>query len=324
MQHLMLHNNNYENEPHPLIPKYYESEPYPLIPKYYENDEPSLLIHQYYENELWEITPQYHNGQVHMLIYDKPMFMNFFSNFNIKVYKFKFIGNYYGQKNNRYIYLFTDSLFSTNIKCQIIKYSFQSNFMQHHDHFNYWLEQHLNSISSFSFNYNICRRKKSPQKKCQKKQALSNSTDNIDNNNTNFKNLFCAGGRHKKFFTGNIVYDFLQRCTIPNLFNDENYFLGKKFELQEYKLFDNSITNESSTTSPIFVCNIPLSKLTHHLNMQELQDIGKLHGIYIPHQITKKTVLTYFHNHHCSQCDLYVSVLTEHITNIKIGKKKIT
>ena len=56
--------------------------------------------------------------------------------------------------------------------------------------------------------------------------------------------------------------------------------------------------------------------------MQELQDIGKLHGIYIPHQITKKTVLTYFHNHHCSQCDLYVSVLTEHITNIKIGKKK--
>jgi len=55
--------------------------------------------------------------------------------------------------------------------------------------------------------------------------------------------------------------------------------------------------------------------------MQELQDIGKLHGIYIPHQITKKTVLTYFHNHHCSQCDLYVSVLTEHITNIKIGKK---
>jgi len=121
MQHLMLHNNNYENEPHPLIPKYYESEPYPLIPKYYENDEPSLLIHQYYENELWEITPQYHNGQVHMLIYDKPMFMNVFSNFNIKVYKFKFIDNYYGQKNNRTIYLFTDSLFSTNIKCQINK-----------------------------------------------------------------------------------------------------------------------------------------------------------------------------------------------------------
>ncbi|KAF8808438.1 hypothetical protein BYT27DRAFT_7029422, partial [Phlegmacium glaucopus] len=37
---------------------------------------------------------------------------------------------------------------------------------------------------------------------------------------------------------------------------------------------------------------------------------------------TKKTMLEYFHDHHCDQCDLYVSVFTENKPKIKVRAKK--
>ena len=46
--------------------------------------------------------------------------------------------------------------------------------------------------------------------------------------------------------------------------------------------------------------------------MKELRDIGEIHNIFMPWHIEKKTMLTFFHNHHCIKCDLYVSELTEY------------
>ena len=60
--------------------------------------------------------------------------------------------------------------------------------------------------------------------------------------------------------------------------------------------------------------------------MKELKEFGDVHNISIPKNIEKKTILTYFNDHECAQCDLYVSVLTEKTKikrrNIKEKRKK--
>ena len=51
-----------------------------------------------------------------------------------------------------------------------------------------------------------------------------------------------------------------------------------------------------------------------------------LHNISMPKNIERKTMLTYFHNHYCNQCDLYASLFTEKIkikkTRLKKEKKR--
>src|ERR1700734_1222897 len=69
------------------------------------------------------------------------------------------------------------------------------------------------------------------------------------------------------------------------------------------------LTNDYSPTITTFFCKIPLDELVKYLNLKELRELSKLHNISLPHNLTKKTILTYFSNHYCIQCDLYVSVL---------------
>jgi hypothetical protein len=225
---------------------------------------------------------------------------------------------------DKFFYNFTSSLFSTTFKCSNLEYSFSRNFMRKHDHFNHWLEQHLNYISSCSYSYCVSRRKKKIQKKNRSESGTTSpSSMNNDFDSNNFKNLFCGGGRHQTFLNGEIICEHLHSCSDTTLLNDEQYFKGKKFEFKTYKLASATSNDESDPIDPIFLCKIPLHQLSTCLNTKELRQLSILHGIPLPEKITKKTMLTYFHDHHCNQCDLYISVFEENKPKIKIRAKKI-
>ena len=221
----------------------------------------------------------------------------------------------------RFPYTFSCSLFLSIFKCKILEYSFLRNSMRKHDHIRYWLEQYLNYISSFSYSYCISRqgskKKRILRSKCQ--NILLSATDEYADMKNSFKNLFCAGGRHQTFLNGEIVWEYLQSCTDPMLSNNNQYFQGKQFEFKGYK---DSSTTSNDGLEPLFFSKIPLHQLSKYLNMKELRDMSVIHGIPVPQQITKKTMLTYFLDHHCTQCDLYVSILTENKPKIKIRSKK--
>ena len=320
MEHSVLHNQFYENECQKLIPQYYENESRKLIPLLYYENEHQKLIPQYYENEFYKLIPNLLNEK--FVIFK----CTCTPQWDASNYQNRKKASLYVQKNNKLSFGFTFSLYSPTFQCSNIQYSFYRNFMQKHDHFNYWLEQHLNYISSFSFSYCISRRKKEIQKKRKKNgETTSDSCINdkfLDSDN-HFNNLFTAGGRHQISLAGNLVYKHLHSCTDSTLLSDDQYFNEKKFEFKGYKLSNANLDNESIPITPLFFSNIPIYQLTSYLNMQELRKLSILHGISIPHHVTKKTMLTYFHDHHCSQCDHYVSVLTEKQPKIKIRCKKI-
>ncbi len=110
---------------------------------------------------------------------------------------------------------------------------------------------------------------------------------------------------------GDIVYEHLQHCTNATLLNDNQFFKGKQFNFQGYKAANICSNNEYNPKIPLFFSKIPLQQLSKYLNVKELREMSILHKIYLPHHLTKKTILTYFYNHYCRQCDLYLTVLTE-------------
>jgi hypothetical protein len=187
--------------------------------------------------------------------------------------------------------------------------------MRKHDYAVYWLEQYLIYISAFII-YGYCiltgRRKdeKIGRKKIDKeKQLIANEYLERDHN---FKSNFCAGGRHQTIVNGEIVCEYLETCTDRKLLNDSQYFKGRRFHFNGYKLLSATSNDILESSVPLFFSRIPIDKLTTYLNMKELQHMSDLHNISMPKKnIEKKTMLTYFHDHHCIQCDLYVSIFTE-------------
>jgi hypothetical protein len=303
MQYAMLHNICNENGSHKLILTNHDhvNEPHTLI----------QLICDHGQNTLMPI-----------LLYDK-LIIKMKNEQNKNCYKCRHHRAFHS-RTARHNLNFTSTLFSTAIQCYNLKFSLQRNLMRKHDHCNYWLEQHLNSMSSFSFSYCISKQTKLQEKKKEKElpDNSCNTKETLDSIEE-FQNIFRAGGRHIKFVKGDIVYNYIRHCTNMLLFNDEQYYKGKNFELLGYKLFDDALKTHSDSDETIFICNIPLFHLSSRLNVQELQNLGKIHGLSIPHHITKKTILTYFHDHHCNQCEHYVSILRENVPSLDIKSRKI-
>ena len=106
------------------------------------------------------------------------------------------------------------------------------------------------------------------------------------------------------------------------LLNNEQYFKEKHFNFIGYNIFKLNLEPDADITS--FYCKIPVHVLRNYLNLKELQELSILHKIPLPHNVTKKTILTYFDNHYCNQCDIYVSVLQEKKKKIKIKIKTKT
>ena len=218
------------------------------------------------------------------------------------------------------------SIFMTMIKCRKLEFSLHRNFMKKHDYAVYCFELCLRYASSFLYGYCIPIRRKMKEKKKHKKYIynMSSSSNKFMERNQDFKSYFFAGGRHQISMNGEIVHDYLQTCTDAKLLNNSQYFKGRHFHFNEYKLLSATSNDILESSVPLYFSRIPLEKLTMYLNMKELQDMSDLHNIPMPRRIEKKTMLTYFHNHHCTQCDLYVSVLTEkiEIKRDRLEKKK--
>jgi hypothetical protein len=137
-----------------------------------------------------------------------------------------------------------------------------------------------------------------------------------------FVSYFHAGGRHQTTIKGDLVYKYLQTCTDIKLINDSQYFEENSFNFEGYEVLCTTSSNILHPIVPLFYSKIPLDELLIYLNMKELRVMSELHNIDLPHNIQKKTMLTYFDNHHCIQCDLYVSVLTEKQKNKRVGRRK--
>ncbi|HEY4831131.1 MAG TPA: helitron helicase-like domain-containing protein, partial [Waddliaceae bacterium] len=131
---------------------------------------------------------------------------------------------------------------------------------------------------------------------------------NLNMHNT-LNNKSYGGGRHQVSLNGEIVYEYLHHCTDASLIDNEQYFQNHQFNFIGYQMATPELTNDYSPTITTFFCKIPLDELVKYLNLKELRELSKLHNISLPHNLTKKTILTYFSNHYCIQCDLYVSVL---------------
>jgi hypothetical protein len=332
----LLHYNQFET---PLLRNHYEMS---LLRSQYEtplfrNHYRMSLLHNHYETQLLRNRLEYEttllNSQpgyqsinklykfTSISSSDEPIIFKCFLHWDTSLHKIKPL--LHAQQINEFSYNFTFSLFSTTFICSNLEYSFHCNFMQRHDYFTYWLEHHLNYISSCSYSYCISRRKK----KVAKKNRPSNETtypSSINNNDDScyFENLFCGGGRHQTFLNGEVIYEHLQSCENITLLKDVQYFKGKKFEFKRYKLANETSNDESDPICPLFLSKVPLHQLSTCLNLKELKELSILHGISIPANITKKTMLAYFHDHHCNQCDLYISVFTENQPNITIRAKK--
>src|ERR1700719_2470678 len=192
-----------------------------------------------------------------------------------------------------YSYFFTCSIYSTILKCNILEYSFRRSFMKRHDYFVYSLKRCLYHASSLSCTHRIFL---TAGRRGEKKRRLKNSSD--------------------------IVCEYLQTCTDTNLLNDKEYFKEKHFEFKRYELLGVASNNALESVDPLFYSKIPLHRLSTFLNMTELREMGTLHKIPVPYNITKKTMLAYFCDHHCAQCDLYVSVLAENMPKKRVGSKK--
>ena len=226
-----------------------------------------------------------------------------------KFWKFRYKKPFYQYIHN----LLSCSMFITISKCDVLRCSFYRTLMRKHDYKVYWLERYLKYISA-SIMYGYCifteKRKRGRLKKKEKdRKHPSVSNDDIERKNY-FKSYFCAGGRHQTAIAGEIVCEYLQTCTDTKLLNNSQHFKGKSFHFEGYELLSDT-SNESSV--PLYFSKIPLEILTNYLNMKELQHMSDIHDIPMPINIEKKTMLTYFRNHHCTQCDLYVCVLTEKI-----------
>ena len=218
----------------------------------------------------------------------------------------------------------TCSTFSITFDCKNLEHLFRRNLVRKRDYVAYRLEQCSIYISAFII-YGYCmltgRRKvenAKKKKKDEKKPLIANEC--IERGN-NLKGSFYAGGRHQTTVNGEIVCEYLQTCTDTELLNNIEYFKGKCFHFEGYKLLSSTSKNSIELSVPLYFSRIPLDKLTTYLNMKELQDMSDIHNISMPRRIEKKTMLTYFQNHHCTQCDLYVSVFTEKI-KIKRDRSK--
>jgi hypothetical protein len=111
------------------------------------------------------------------------------------------------------------------------------------------------------------------------------------------------------------------KCTDTEISKDSHYFDGKQFDFKGYELLSNVSSDVLTQNVPLFFSKIPLHQLSIYLNMKELQDMAILHKIYIPPRVKKKELLTYFFNHYCTHCDLYVSVLTEKKNPVSTEKR---
>ena len=221
---------------------------------------------------------------------------------------------------HRFYYFFARSIFQTAIdKLESLS---PSKFMKIHDYVVYCFELCItfNFLASYIYNYILT--------------GIRNINNKISNKNIplvvneyidtiyNIKNYFCAGGRHQTVVKGEIVSEYLQASTDTKLLNDKQYFKGKDFEFKRYELLSTASNNISESIVPFFVSKIPLHKIAIYLNITELRDVSDLHNIHVPHKVTKKTMLAYICDHHCTQCDIYAAVFVEKIYKKKIRSKK--
>ena len=200
--------------------------------------------------------------------------------------------------------------------------------MKKHDYAVYWLVMYIRYISTSIYTGHILthgRREGRAIKNKNKNQKPPPTDEHIERNDS-FKGYFRAGGRHQVTVNGEIVYEYLQMCTDIKLLNDSRYFKGKSFHFKSYELLSAISNHVLDPSGPLFFSKIPLDQLSTYLNMKELRHMSEIHNISIPQHMEKKTMLTFFYNHHCIQCDLYVAVLTEkaikRIRSVKKEKEK--
>ena len=104
---------------------------------------------------------------------------------------------------------FNFSQFSVNLQVIKVKCSLYHSIVRKHNYFTYWLEQHLNYISTFSYSYCISKNTNKNKNKCKKKLCLS-LINNLNENDRMLTNAFCGGGHHQVSLNGINIYTIVQ------------------------------------------------------------------------------------------------------------------
>ena len=217
------------------------------------------------------------------------------------------------------------SIILTTSECNFLEYLFDRILIQRHEYAVCWLKRDLVCLSAFII-YSYCilrsgRRGGKTKKKMKSNEKLLTANYHVERND-NFKSYFRAGGRHQNSISGEIVCEYLDTCTDIKLLNNSQYFKGKEFEFKGYQLLHATLNDILDPNVTHFFSKIPLNQLSIYLNMKELREVSIIHNISIPGNIGKETMLTFFVNHRCIQCDLYISVLEEKIIKKRVRSKK--
>ena len=214
-------------------------------------------------------------------------------------------------------------IFLTKFECKKLEFSFHRHLMKRHDYAVHWPAQCLTHASLSIYSFFIFKRRRGGIKTSKMKRLKTSlAVNDCVEGDANFDGYFHAGGRHQTTIKGNIVYKYLQTCTDIKLINDRQYFKENLFHFEGYEVPCATSSNTLHPVVPFFYSKIPLDELLIYLNMKELRDMSKLHNIDVPQNIQKKTMLTYFDNHHCTSCDLYVSILSQKIKDKRIRSTK--
>ena len=233
----------------------------------------------------------------------------------LKIWKFKRNNNLHPQV----FYYFMSCLISLAVyKCNFFLFS----FWEENNHAFWRVGQFLRYVSLFLYGHCISRGQRGVKMAIE--DDLNNGSDMagyIERNNY-FKCHFLGGGRHQTAVNGEIVYEFLEKCTDAKVLNDHKYFEGKQFEFKRYGPLNAMSNDILEQTVPLFFSKIPLDKLSIYLNVKELREMSVLHMIPMPSKAEKKEMVGYFSGHHCNRCELYASVLVEKKGIVRTRKKE--
>jgi hypothetical protein len=132
----------------------------------------------------------------------------------------------------------------------------------------------------------------------QSEQFQPTSEDVID-----LKPSFLGGGRYKTRIPFQSLSNFIPRENLDKIKDIKEFTFVKYIHISEANKFSNH-------TSHLFACDVPVEILVPYMNVNELRDLAKIHGILINSKDTKATRMEKFVGHYCPECNHHISIFS--------------
>src|SRR5271155_1595424 len=114
---------------------------------------------------------------------------------------------------------------------------------------------------------------------------------------------FIGGGRHKIRISSEVLLNYINH-DIPEKLKFQKYFYCLKY------IRTNEISTMTDLDKNYFTCHVPLDVMIKYMNVKEIQELSKIHGISLNKKELKKSHIKKFHQHCCPECYNYTFVFS--------------